>query len=85
MRNQDDITFTRVKDTTTVEQKSNIWDWVKDHAENFGGIPLEYAEWDESEGSDVVFNYDQMLSALTEEQFKQVNLIIHKYENLPMP
>ncbi|MDP2566468.1 hypothetical protein [Pseudoalteromonas marina] len=74
------ITFQKVDDITTTEQKTNIWDWCKDHAEHFGAIPLEYAEWNEKKGEDDVLDYNQLLSALTQDQLDEIEYIIVRNE-----
>ncbi len=75
------ITFNRVKDNTTSEQKKYIWEWCKDHTENFGGVPMEYIEPSDDDGDDIVLDYDEMLSALTDTQLKELGQIIKDYEN----
>jgi hypothetical protein len=75
------ITFNKVDDNTSSCQKEAIYDWCKDHVENFGAIPMEYAEWNDEKGDDDVFNYDQMLSSLTEEQIVELDKLIDKHES----
>jgi hypothetical protein len=70
------LKFNNVKDNTTSEQKEAIWEWCKDHTENFGCIPMEYAEWNDEKGDDDIWDYDQMLSALTEEQIDELDKLI---------
>lgn len=74
------VTFDKVDDSTTAEQKTNIWNWCKDHAEKFGSIPIEYAEWNEDKGEDDVLDYDQMLSALTQDQLDELDNLIDVHE-----
>jgi len=75
------IVYNPVKDKTTSEQKQHIWEWCKDHAENFGAVPMDYVEPDDDGGDDIEFDYDQMLSALTQAQLKELEQIIKDYED----
>lgn len=74
------IVFNKVDDITTDEQKESIWEWCKDHVEAFGAVPMDYIEYDEELEDDITINYDQMLSALTDEQLSELNTLIDEHE-----
>ena len=48
-------------------------------AQDFGIVPLEYAEWNDDKGKNDTWNYDQILSALTDAQVEELNNIIKAY------
>ena len=74
------IHFNRIADTTTNEQKAAIWDWCEDHTREFGAIPMECVITDDESEEEVVFNYDQMLSALSDEQIRTLDGLIDAHE-----
>lgn len=74
------ITFVKVYDKTTTLQKGAIWDWCLDHVKEFGAVPLEYTECDGDSDMEVSFDYDQMLSALSEKQIRILDELIDKHE-----
>jgi len=75
------LVFNKVTDTTTKRQKRAIWWYVKDHVEAFGAVPMDYTDWDDNLDDEIIFNYDQILSALTDEQLEELNTLIDEHES----
>lgn len=75
------LIFNRVPDTTTAEQKHAIYLFALDHLLTFGALPVDVELETDGEDETILLSYDQMLSALSDEQISDLSIEYAAIEN----